>query len=108
MLNKTTMKVKDFISQEIDIDTYNTYTDYVICFCGPCKLTAEGKKEFADILDLDVVICEYTNGYEKWAEIIIPNNEEEEKVYKIVKHFLASAAGYCSESNYNKWFKEGV
>ena len=101
------MLFKDFIAQEIDIDTYNSYTDWGICFCGPCKLTDEGKKEFEDILDLEVEICKDTFfGYGDCAivEVIELPHKDEEKIYRKVKNFLASAAGYCSESNYDKWF----
>lgn len=51
------MKVRDLLKEEIDIDVYDDYDERCgIAFCGPCKLTAKGKRKFAAIMDNEVKI----------------------------------------------------
>lgn len=96
----TKMKFKDFIQQDIDIDTYNSYDDYGIAFVGPYFLTDLGYSEFDDILDFDVIVDE------DYAEIQIPENPRyADRMCSGVKKFLKSAAGYCSCEEYDAWFK---
>lgn len=46
------MKVKDLITQEIDIDVYDDVCEELgIAFCGPVELTDDGAHEFADVLE---------------------------------------------------------
>ena len=49
------MTVKDLIQQDIDIDVYDDVCeDLAIAFCGPCELTEEGQKEFAEVMDYEI------------------------------------------------------
>ena len=98
------MKVKDLIKKEIDVDVYDDYTEELaIAFCGSCELTEAGKAYFALALNLHVDLDE-ENG------IAIVNVDDgcfpdstEENLEK-AKEFFYSAAGWCSEKKYNKYF----
>ena len=49
------MKVRDMIEMDMDIDVYDDVCEELaICFCCPVKLTAEGEKHFAEVLDYNV------------------------------------------------------
>ena len=99
------MKVKDLIKLDIDIDVYDNVTDdgIAIAFCGPIELTDEGKFKFEIALNREV---ELSDG------VAVVNVEDEyfpdnwELYLKNASEFFYSAAGYCSESDYQKWFKE--
>ena len=97
------MIIKDFIKKEIDIDVYDDVTDELaIAFCGPLILTEAGEKEFSDVLDYEIE--EHSNC------AIVHVDDADENVWKkrlnraIV--FFNSAAGYCSVSEYEKWFQD--
>lgn len=99
------MKVKDLIKMDIDIDVYDNVTDdgIGIAFCGAQELTDEGKAKFEIALNLDVeieddvAIVNVESGIspEKWKSNLRNASE-----------FFYSAAGYCADSDYQKWFKE--
>lgn len=93
------MKVSEFIKGEYDIDVYDDMTEELgICAVCPIKLTAAGKKEFAEVLSMNIGL------YESEYTAII--HVEDEAELKRAKKFFYSAAGYCSEANYDKWFRE--
>ena len=96
------MKVKELLALDIDIDVYDDVCEELgIAFCGPAKLTAEGKREFADVLEYDVTVSEY-------CAIVDVDGEEgiwQEKLRKAKKLFY-SLAGYCPDSYWNRWFKD--
>lgn len=115
---KKTMKLLDFINRndECDVDVYSNYSDDFrdsnnvardAAICHVCddynkiELTDEGKEMFGCILDLEV---EYEKGDES-ATIIIPNGTAE-IVHDKCFIMLYCLAGFCSETTYNKWFKE--
>lgn len=99
------MKVRDFIKHEVDIDVYDDVYDGIgICFCGALKLKPEGEKRFAEVLDLDIEqIASCT------AIICIDDPDEEivERRYRKAKEFFYSAAGYCDNDDWHRWFYEG-
>ena len=97
--NEKRMKFRDFIKQDIDIDTNDGIIDWEIAFCGPCKLTEEGEKHFAPLMDKDIVFDDSTPGY-KWAQAEGLTNSEG----KLFREFLQAHAGYVSTELFDKWF----
>lgn len=101
------MKVKDFIKINADIDVYDDVCEEIaICFCGCQELTEEGKKHFAEVLEYDMELD--LSG--DFATAIVKVDSDDDKVWRRklrkAKEFFYSAAGYCSEENYEKYFKE--
>ena len=103
--------VRDLIAMDVDIDVYDDVGDFFgIAFCGPLMLTAEGEKEFAEVLDYG---WEYF-GADKYGDdpeyILILCDDPDEKVWKRrvrnARKFFYAAAGYCAAEDYEKWFKE--
>ena len=88
-----TMKIRDIIKLEIDVDVEG---NIAIAFCGPLELTPEGIEHFSDVLDLDIEVGD-TYAY------VDPENS---RLYDKAKEFFWSAAGYCSDSLWAKYFKE--
>ena len=98
------MKVKDFIKIEQDVDVFdNVCEELAIAFCGAIKLTKEGKKKFADVLEYDIDVRK--SFLADVAVIDIDYDDWKDRLKK-AKEFFYSVAGYCSEENYDKWFVE--
>ena len=98
------MTIKDLIQMEIDIDVYDDVCEELsIAFCGPQKLTAEGEKKFAGIMDYKVSL---TGG--SYPVAIVNVDDPDEKIWtkKLAKakEFFDAAAGYCTCSDYDRWF----
>ena len=105
MMNKNTIKVRELLKQEIDIDVYDDYTEELgIAFCGPMKLTKEGQEYFKDVLDYDIIV--YTNNDLQEAVVQVGDYDDAEDRFDKACELFNSMAGYCSDTNYNKWFKE--
>lgn len=99
------MTVRDLIQQNIDIDVYDDVCEELgIAFCGPQKLTIEGEKEFADVMDYQVEL--FNNGCETIAIVKIDDPEDAvwEKRLERAELFFEGAAGYCACSDYDRWF----
>ena len=102
------MKVKDLLPMEIDIDVYDDVCEEIaIAFCGPVVLTDEGRKVFAEALELPITIDDRLN------IVTVHVDDADEKTWKRnlreAKRFFESAAGYCADSDFEKWFvTEGV
>lgn len=106
--------IKDLLSLEISIDVVDDVTDDLcIAFDGPITLTEDGKKHFSAVLDLPVIVPKiskddgthtvFLNG--DTACVLIDDREDWERLeHKCIELFEAMA-GYCSESNWNKWFR---
>ena len=101
------MKVKDLIKMDIDVDVYDNVCDDIgIAFCGALELTDEGKAKFEIALNLDVESLDEDDA------VCVINVDDEffpdnwKFNLKRAKEFFYAAAGYCSESDWNKWFKE--
>lgn len=101
------MTIRELMKHEIDVDVYNNITDdEAICLCCPLELTEEGLKEWGDVLDYIVEVD--MDGYCPSAECICdddPNVKWQTKKKRLT-NFLWSAAGYCSDKDYNKWFMD--
>lgn len=99
------MTVRDLLQQNIDIDVVDDVCEELdIAFCGPQKLTAEGAKEFSDVMDFPVLF--YNNGAAIIA--IVQVDDQDDAVWEArlerAKLFFESAAGYCGCSDYDKLF----
>lgn len=103
------MKVRDFISLSNDIDVYdNVCEELGICFCGPMALTEEGENVWHDVMDYDIELD--ISG--QYATASVDVDDEDDKVWKRKLRraidFFHSAAGYCADEDYRKWFKTSV
>lgn len=103
------MTVRDFLNLSEDIDVYDNVTEELcIAFCGPMYLTPDGEKEFSEILDFEIEII---RDYHYGDVAIISVDSSDEKIWKknlkLAIKFFHSLAGYCAESDYEKWFIEG-
>lgn len=101
------IKVKDLLKMDVDVDVYDNITEELaIAFCGAVELTDEGKFYFEVILDREVELDE-----ENGVAIIDCDDEffpaELDELYlRMAKELFYSAAGYCTEEKYNRYFKE--
>ena len=99
------MTVKDLLPMEIDVDVVDDVCEELyIAFCGPVKLTEEGQKHFADALEIEV---KPTYDSDLWLVCV---DDADESVWKhrlkVAKQFFRSAAGYCADSDFKKWFSD--
>lgn len=91
-----TITVKEFLAKEIDVDVYDDYDERIwIAFCGPIDLTEEGLKKFGEVLDTKV------DFYGDCATLHV--EDDVKRLNKLDELFL-SLAGYCLNSDYDKWF----
>ena len=106
------MKVKDMFTNEWydkygDIDVYQDCLDIDgVAYCGE-KLTEEGKKEWGDVLDLGVYINNPPSidyGYPE-AVVEVDDLPNCEHLAKRVMELFWACAGYCTEDEWDKWFK---
>ena len=101
------MTIRDLIRQDIDIDVYDDVCERLsIAFCGPQEMTDEGRKEFEDIMGYEVQINDHSYLDCPAAIICIDDPDEEVWKHKLGRacKFFYSAAGYCPEKDYVKWF----
>lgn len=102
------MKVRDLITQEVDIDVYDDVCEELgIAFCGPLVLTEAGREKFGEVLDYEISLRTGT-----WCGdiAIVHVDDADEEIWKRrlkkAKEFFYAAAGYCASSDYDKWFTE--
>lgn len=89
--------INDLLKYEGDIDVCDDYDESCyIAFCGPLELTEDGAKEFTDVLPRE---CEF------YPDVVVLHADNDKEVERL-RDFFYSAAGYCSEKDYEKWFKE--
>lgn len=99
------MFVKDFNDKYGDIDIVNDVTDdYSFAFCGGVELTEAGAEHFKDILDDEITM--YGTDYIVGCVLIDKYGDNWEEHWNKIDNLFAAAAGYVSESEYNKYFKE--
>lgn len=98
------MKLKDLFdfinANEEDIDVYVDFIDG-IAVCPPVVLTEEGKKHFADALELEVKNYTVIGDDKDYQDL-----ENKKGRLMLAWKLLTSLAGYCSCSDYDKWFEE--
>ena len=97
------MKIRELIKQDIDLDMYDDYDERCACaLCCPLELTEMGERQFKDVLDMDVTIN--NDDIDVLSGLV---HTETDKEADALRDFVVSAAGYCSDSEYQAWFKEG-
>ena len=93
------MTVREFLTKcEEDVDVCTDVIDHgEVAYCPVILLTDDGEKEWSDILDLNVDV-----NY-RWNVAVVecPTEELDDRAWD----FFMSIAGYCSDSNWEKWFK---
>ena len=103
----TKYNLREFIDMvnklDLDEDVQVDGTDCYIAVCGGTELTEEGKKHFAQALELPMeghcVISERDEDYDDYEENgtgALANAEE----------LLYALAGYCACSDWDKWFRD--
>lgn len=91
------IKIENFLEQNIDVDTSDgVYQDHFIGYVGPTILTEEGKEKFKSILNKQISVSD------DYAEAINLSEREANLFWQL----LTCAAGYCSQSVYNKYFQD--
>ena len=104
MKNVKRMKVREFIELPIDIDVYdNVCEELGIAYCGAYKLTDVGEAKFGEVMDLDIEVNEQFD----YAVVDVDDKEGlwQHKLH-IAKEFFESIAGYCTYTDFDKWFIE--
>ena len=91
------IRVRDLLDQHLGcVDVVDNYTEELhIAFDMPAKLTEEGLKQFSDVLDLRV---------ELYPDICFIDVEDSQEKLDKASKFFWSIAGYCSQSDWDKWF----
>lgn len=106
------IKVRDLFRnpmfEDFDMDMYNDYDDGdypAYCFC---HLTEEGEKEFKSVLGLEVKIIKDPIGTGRGGLVLIDQFDSDtcEKLSAELGRLFWACAGYCSCSDYDKWFTE--
>ena len=95
--------------EEASIDFVTNYTDdfEMATWEFGTKLTEEGEEDWEDVLDYVVENLDKDEDLNWFAQVKIPEGEEmemnraERRLYK----FLQSAAGNCSDEDYDRWFE---
>lgn len=101
------MTVRDFIKVcDGEFDVYDNYTEELaIAYCGE-KLTAAGEEYFKEALDLEIIAIDRERVI---VGVDAPNLKEKDVEHRLekAKELFESMAGYCSESDWDKWFEAG-
>lgn len=104
------MRVKDMFTAGFtetygDVDVYdNVCEDLGVAYCG-ALLTKEGRSHFRNVLNLEVTLTQDPR-YGYWEAVVDIDGDGWEGRLKRVKELFEGAAGYISETNYRKWFRE--
>ena len=102
---KLRVRLEDFLSDDGDIDVIDDVTDDLwIAKCGAWKLTEEGKKHFRSVLPLKVEYMENWEGLV--ACVLLDHRKDWERLERKCIELFEALAGYCSESDFKKWFIE--
>lgn len=102
------MKVSELLEKEIDIDVYdNVCEELGIAFCGPVELTETGREKFGEALDYEVVLHFYP---QQTVAVVDVDGEEGvwQKKLALAKDLFESMAGFCTEDEYEAWFKPNI
>lgn len=96
------MKVKDMFDTNFEynygsVDVYNSETDDWAIGYDAVALTEEGRRKFADVLELEVeMYCNNENA------VVTTNGSKQRRA---VRELFESAAGYCAEEQWDAWFE---
>lgn len=97
------LTVRELIGMTVDMDITNDYTDdWFPALCGPISLTEEGEEQWNDVLEMKITVIDCS-----MAELKIDTKDPDECERRLTRarRFFKAQAGYCSESNYDKWFQ---
>ena len=98
---KGRMTIRELLTYDADVDVGNNVTDGLGCaLCCPMQVTKEGEAEWGDVLDY---VVDVDGAY---AECVVDDVERWQSKLSRLNLFLSCAAGYCSDSNYTKWFDD--
>ena len=101
---KDTIKVRDLMSMEIDVDVWDDYDESLgIAFCGAMLIKPEGLKEWADVLDYDIEVN--LRCASAVLHVSVDNDVESEKRLARASRFFYSLAGYCADKDFERWFE---
>ena len=80
---------------------FDDYDESIGCaWCGNV-LTEEGKKHFKEALTYDITIAQSPFDSDVYEAIVHIYNDKQARKFN---DLIMSAAGYCSEEEYGKWF----
>ncbi len=100
------MKIRELLNEEQDLDVFDDLDERChYALCPPLKLTDAGEQHFAKVLDMDVDVKDDTILDVPYRVGVVHTETEHDA--EILKDFILDAAGYCSESEWQAWFKEG-
>jgi hypothetical protein len=97
------LTVRELIGMTVDMDISNNYTDdWFPALSGPISLTEEGEEQWDDVLEMKITVIDCS-----MAELQIDTEDPDECERRLTRarRFFKAQAGYCSESNYDKWFR---
>ena len=107
------MTIREFIKEwaddsKPDIDVYDDVVEELgIAYCSGQTLTKAGWEHFSRIMDYEIEIYYGTGDWDFDIAVVKLNDYEDwEERLGYVSEFFHSAAGYCADTDYNKWFKE--
>ena len=104
MFRKEDTTIRGLLGMNIDIDVYDDDSEGIgVAFCGPVGLTEEGEKEWEGILDYKVSFVDETICGDI-AVVKIPEDVDYDEMLDRCSDFFGALAGYCSQSNWDKWF----
>ena len=88
------IKVKDFLeSQKADIDVLDDYDERLdIAYCVGEKLSSQGEKEFADVLEMEMSL--YTDA----AVVHVKNEHEAQRAMEM----FYTLSGFCGAGTYDR------
>ena len=99
--------VKDLLKMDVDVDVYDNITEELaIAFCGSVELTDEGIAHFEVILNRPVEFDEESGVAIIDCHCEFFPEDLDEFYLDMAKELFYSAAGYCTEEKYSKYFKE--
>lgn len=86
--------------RDIECELFGAFDTQCTFIWDNIKLTYEGEKYFKDILE-----CEYKVLPNGNIELLV-GDDPNLKLSKLVDEFVLSVAGFCSNSDYERWFEE--
>jgi hypothetical protein len=101
------LHIMNTTDNDIDMSVDGTDTYMAVCF-GDIKFTPEGEKMFGDCLDKLHVdgrcIVGEESDYDQYDDYL-EGESEDGGLLRTAEILLHALAGYCSCSNYDKWFE---
>lgn len=97
------MTIREFINLDISVDVYDDVCDEIaVAFEGPQLLTETGMDHFAEVLNYRIELSDAALE----AYVLLDEHDDWEDRLEKSKEFFYAAAGYCSETEYHRWFAD--